>query len=333
MRSLENSAGGPMGEAPWRRLLRDAAVLSVLAVAFAASVSARQLKIQKFSAEIFVQPDSVVDVTHHVKVPYSPAVRASWGILNDSSFTNTPPAAAFDGNNAKLTWADLFCVAPLGAVLNRCGGAAGTPAFLMNHALLEPVAFASSTTAGTSGLAVNGTGFMIYLNGNWFLMRMAALPAANTVWNVRMYTGNVTGTVGSYGYLGSERPAPVPGLKMLVGYEGTSMNVAVTADSLLSRIHTVPDPYYVTNSLEISGNNKILRFVNVPSQAIIRIYSASGILVNIVTHNDPTGGGDATWNLRNRNNQFVASGVYFYHVETPDGRSKVGRFTVVNFAQ
>jgi hypothetical protein len=28
----------------------------------------------------------------------------------------------------------------------------------------------------------------------------------------------------------------------------------------------------------------------------------------------------------------VASGVYFYHVETPDGKSKVGRFTVVNFA-
>ena len=58
-----------------------------------------------------------------------------------------------------------------------------------------------------------------------------------------------------------------------------------------------------------------------------------GVLVNIVTHNDPTGGGEASWNLRNRNNQFVASGVYFYHVETPDGREKIGRFTVVNYAQ
>jgi hypothetical protein len=29
----------------------------------------------------------------------------------------------------------------------------------------------------------------------------------------------------------------------------------------------------------------------------------------------------------------VASGVYFYHVETPDGKQKIGRFTVVNFAQ
>ena len=70
-----------------------------------------------------------------------------------------------------------------------------------------------------------------------------------------------------------------------------------------------------------------------PSQAIIRIYSASGVLVQVLTHNDITGGSEATWNLRNRNNQFVASGVYFYHVEAPDGKTKVGRFTVVNFAQ
>ena len=58
----------------------------------------------------------------------------------------------------------------------------------------------------------------------------------------------------------------------------------------------------------------------------------SGVLVQVVTHNDAAGGGEELWNLRNRNNQFVASGVYFWHVETPDGKTKVGRFTVVNFA-
>jgi hypothetical protein len=110
---------------------------------------------------------------------------------------------------------------------------------------------------------------------------------------------------------------------------------AVTvADSVdLSLVHTVPDPYYVTNNMEISTNRKILKFVNLPAQAIIRIYSLSGVLVDIITHNDPAGGGEATWDLRNRNNQFVASGVYFYHVETPNGQTRVGRFTVVNFAQ
>jgi flagellar hook assembly protein FlgD len=72
--------------------------------------------------------------------------------------------------------------------------------------------------------------------------------------------------------------------------------------------------------------------VNLPSQAIIRIYSSSGILVNVLSHNDVAGSSEQTWNLRNRNNQFVASGVYFYHVESPDGQKKIGRFTVVNFA-
>jgi hypothetical protein len=41
------------------------------------------------------------------------------------------------------------------------------------------------------------------------------------------------------------------------------------------------------------------------------------------------GGGMATWDLRNRSNQFVASGVYLFHVSTPDGRSHVGKFTVI----
>ncbi|HXL34421.1 MAG TPA: T9SS type A sorting domain-containing protein, partial [Gemmatimonadales bacterium] len=100
----------------------------------------------------------------------------------------------------------------------------------------------------------------------------------------------------------------------------------------LARIHTVPDPYYVTTALEATANTKILKFVNLPARCIVRIYSVSGVLVQVLTHNDAGGGSDLTWNLRNRNNQFVASGVYFYHVETPDGKSTVKRFTVVNFA-
>jgi hypothetical protein len=76
----------------------------------------------------------------------------------------------------------------------------------------------------------------------------------------------------------------------------------------------------------------VLNFVNLPARAIIRIYSVSGVLVQVLTQDDATGGGQLTWNLRNRNNQFVASGVYFYHVESPDGQKKIGRFTVVNFA-
>jgi len=109
--------------------------------------------------------------------------------------------------------------------------------------------------------------------------------------------------------------------------------VAAASVNDLRSVHTVPDPYYATSPLEISPNKKVLKFVNLPGQCIIRIYSLSGVLIQVLTHNDAGGGGDAAWDLRNRNSQFVASGVYFYHVETPDGKTKTGRFTVVNFAQ
>ena len=82
-----------------------------------------------------------------------------------------------------------------------------------------------------------------------------------------------------------------------------------------------------------------MKFVGLPDRAIIRIYSASGVLVRLLEHdgadyasNSNSQGSEMDWDLRNRNNQVVASGVYFYHVEAGSAR-RVGRFTVVNFAQ
>ena len=278
--------------------------------------------------------DSVTDVTHGVQVPFADRVRASWGILRQASFAAVPQAATIDGNNALLTWTDIDCVAPIpSSSALVCTGAAATPALLQNTATLDPIAATSSTAAGTATLPATGTGFIFYLNGHFFLMQMAALPAAGTVWNARFYAGVIRGVPGNYQFIASIRPPAVPGLRARVTYTGSTLDASVTSDSLLALVHTVPDPYYVTNALEISPNTKVLNFVKLPAQSIIRIYSVSGVLVQVLYHNDPTGGGEQTWNLRNRNNAYVASGVYFYHVETPDGKKKVGRFTVVNFAQ
>jgi hypothetical protein len=283
--------------------------------------------------------DSVVDLTHKVPVPFSTKLRASWGILNDSSFIlgGTNAATTQDGNNSKLTWSDIFCVAPVHTYLPRCGGAAQSSAVFMNRATLSPiVAGRSATYAGTADPAyvAGGNGFIFYLNGHFFLMQMAALPAAGTVWFARFYSGVITGTAagGDFAFTPDIRPPAVPGLRATIQYTGSTFDPTSVTAANLERVHTVPDPYYVTNALEATANTKILKFVNLPARAIVRIYSVSGILVNVLTHNDPTGGSALTWNVRNRNNQFVASGVYFYHVETPDGKSKVGRFTVVNFA-
>jgi hypothetical protein len=97
-------------------------------------------------------------------------------------------------------------------------------------------------------------------------------------------------------------------------------------------VHPVPDPYYVTNEFESEPNTSFIEFVNLPEQAIIRIYSSSGVLVDLLEHDSDQFGGSETWSVRNRNNQILASGVYFYHVESSNAR-RVGRMTIVRFAQ
>jgi uncharacterized membrane protein len=54
----------------WRQMLRGAALLAAMVVALAAPSGARQLKIEKFSAEIFVQSDSTVDVTETIEANF-----------------------------------------------------------------------------------------------------------------------------------------------------------------------------------------------------------------------------------------------------------------------
>ena len=281
--------------------------------------------------------DSVFDETHGVPVPFSTTVGPSWGILNQASFAATPQASTGDTKNGLLTWSDVFCVAPMPRFTTQCGNIADNlGAVLQNTAVLSPIAIRDtlSSYAGTAaaGYTATGNGFIFYLNGHFFLMQMAALPAQGDVWRARFYSGYITGTAGSYAFTGEVRPPNVPGLRVRVAYTGSTLDPTVTSAENLARVHTTPDPYYVSNALETTANQKVLQFVNLPAQAVVRIYSLSGVLVNVLTHNDPTGGGLLNWDLRNRNNQFVASGVYFYHVEAPDGQTKVGRFTVVNFA-
>jgi hypothetical protein len=275
--------------------------------------------------------DSVVDVTHKMPVPFESKIGTGWGFLNDSSFVGVPAASTPDKNNAVLSWSDVFCVGPAPSFTLQCGSGATAAAVLMNHARLSPIA--DTSVAFTASPPATGNGFTFYIGGHFFMMQMTALPAAGTVWNLRTYAGNVTGTAGSYAFqAASFRPPAIPGLKATFQFTGSTFDPTKTNDTVFAKIHTVPDPYYVTNALEFTANNKVLKFVNLPAQCIIRLYSTSGILVQVLAHNDPTGGGEETWNLRNRNNQFVASGVYFYHVEAADGRTKIGRFTVINFA-
>lgn len=288
---------------------------------------------------------TVRDSTHRITLPFTSQGGSGWGFVNVSAVIaagatagTNPPTDINDGSGTPninvLGYHHIYATRP------TCfpDWWAIPCADLEQNADLQPVDFNADGTA-------DGNGIGLMINGEFFIMEMSALPAAGTQWRFRAVTGDMSATCTpplgaavltdctAYQFTGAPvRPSFVPGLTYKLTVQNQyAVNQATSGD--LSRVHTVPDPYYVTNSLEFTSNTKILNFVNLPSNAIIRIYSVSGVLVQVLYHNDVTGGGTETWNLRNRNNQFVASGVYFYHVEGPDGKQKVGRFTVINFAQ
>ena len=100
--------------------------------------------------------------------------------------------------------------------------------------------------------------------------------------------------------------------------------------SSLDNVYTVPDPYIVTNAWEVNEFGKRLMFSNIPSRCTIRIYTTIGEHVDTIEHGeDVPGDGFAFWDMRTRNDQFIAPGVYLYHVETPEGDETTGRFLVI----
>ena len=282
--------------------------------------------------------DSVVDITHDVPVKFRPdTMEASWGFLN----AGLAPGNSFDGT-ADATPYDFICVPPLRASAaangaGACPGASG-PYTLSQTAVPGAIRFLANATL----VPAAGQGFGMYLAGHIFMFELTAgVPAAGTVWTMRSYAGGITnggGSVGSagndgaYSFVAEPGPFTAVGATLKAAYSVTNV-VRDASEGDLDAVHTVPDPYYVTNGFESSPSGKIIKFVNLPFAAIIRIYSTSGVLVRVIEHNSTQFGGEETWNVRNRNNQVVASGVYFYHIEAPSGARRVGRMTIVNFAQ
>jgi len=305
--------------------------------------------------------DSVIDVTHNVPVPFDAfgtrtiagdvvtdsVYSGGWGILNP---TNAPGTGSYD-QRTELTIGDVGCVRPYKTFAAAQGIMAcpGPVYFLTDSAIPGPTAFVTTSMSNSSYGARTAPvstqqGFIMLLGGEMYQFGMPSTtpPAAGTVWSVRDYVGAITGgngwggDEGPYAFYDVPRPFSAVGAELRANYDVVNQVNAVS-NSDLSKVHTIPDPYYVTSPYEVDWSSKIIKFVNLPDKATIRIYSASGVLVRVLNYdasasgNDPTGG-MLDWNVRNRSNQILASGVYFYHVESGDARF-IGRMTIINYAQ
>lgn len=283
--------------------------------------------------------DSVVDLTHDVKVPFSPRIGPSWGILNPGAVS---ASQSYD-QRAALTATDITCVEPLKslATVQNEMPCSGGPSLLTNSAVLGQVvldhAFSGNIvdrTAPAAGLP----GFGLYLKGHFYLFTLSSTSGFSngTQWTMRDYVGAIQGGSGSAGNFGNysfstqgqPRPLTAVGASVGVKFEVVNALTATTTESL-DLVHTVPDPYYVARSATESS----IRFIHLPDKATIRIYTAAGRLIRVLKQDSAVFGGEVTWDLLTRDNKPVGSGVYFYHVTAEGGATRIGRMTVVRVVQ
>lgn len=103
----------------------------------------------------------------------------------------------------------------------------------------------------------------------------------------------------------------------------TTIPAAKTVDAVL----VVPNPFVLESGAVAPASFNVIQFINVPNPCTIRIYTIRGDLVKTINHND--GSGIALWNQQTDYGQFVGSGVYVYHIEGPEGQTKIGKLGIV----
>ena len=93
-------------------------------------------------------------------------------------------------------------------------------------------------------------------------------------------------------------------------------------------VRVVPNPFVWSKDGNYTGYpNKIL-FAGLPGPCEINIYTVSGDFVKKIVHLDETG--LAEWDQITEYNQYIASGIYVYHVQSLSGDGeKTGKFVII----
>jgi hypothetical protein len=100
----------------------------------------------------------------------------------------------------------------------------------------------------------------------------------------------------------------------------------------LDLIGAVPNPYLGSSAYESGDLDRVIRFINLPEGATIRIYTVAGTLVREFRPFDPRSGqrNSLDWDLQTQNNLPVASGMYLAHIDVPGVGERVLRLGIVN---
>ncbi len=102
----------------------------------------------------------------------------------------------------------------------------------------------------------------------------------------------------------------------------------VTDEEVMALIGAVPNPYKGRSAYETGNLDRVVRFVNLPDRATLRIFTLAGTLIRTLEKSSSEGR-SLDWDLTTQTGLPVASGMYLVHVETDFGE-KVIKLGVVN---
>ncbi|NOX88747.1 MAG: hypothetical protein GXO77_06955, partial [Calditrichaeota bacterium] len=116
----------------------------------------------------------------------------------------------------------------------------------------------------------------------------------------------------------------------------------------MDQIRVVPNPYVATNTFETNVANfqlsqrRRIMFTHIPAQCTIKIFTVSGVLVDVIEVNNSVShrgtdwdlnseaNGTAFWDLKTKEGLDVAAGYYIYHIKSLlTGKEKMGKFAVI----
>lgn len=172
---------------------------------------------------------------------------------------------------------------------------------------------------GTAGIGTRH----LYICGGQFSIARGWLdteprPSASDVWHVSANTQYMPAPANAHIQL-TPSPAQIP-----------------TDTTITLNVKVVPNPYIMYNDWDRGGFPHRIRFINLPHQCTIRIFTLGGEFVRAIVHchlvpdegSITDCGGDEWWDMLNLYGQRVCAGVYLFHVQSEIGE-QVGKFVVM----
>ena len=175
-------------------------------------------------------------------------------------------------------------------------------------------------TRNTKYLYINGG--LVGLKGGGFLQPGDVLPQTGDIWQVHANTRFL--------------PVPVNARFRI----SSSPAYFDTVNSQTLNVKIVPNPYLMHNEWQQRFSQRKIRFINLPADCTIRIFTLNGELIKTIKHHHAfvpvkgqpevpnSAGGDEWWNLLSETRHIVESGVYIFHVQSAIGH-QTGKFVII----